>query len=398
VSSFWTISTWGLADALVKSISQRDYVLTQFGGGSGSRGTRTRKEREMAIFRVSFLCCLWAVHVGQVSAQVPPLRHDLSQPAGSGAEAVAFSPDGKLLAVALNEGELRLLETRTGKLLVRLDHKSGPGHYVQSRAMAFSPDGKTLAVGVETYTGILGRILLWDVEDGRALKRRTVLKEKADVVALAFTPDGKTLISAVIRKRRTEREIRLCDIATGKSRLLVRAHDMVLSADGRVLVTASLDEVKVWNPKTNKETASWKIKSAYRRGNLALSPDGKILAIWKSRGGITFWDVATGKRRADLKPLPGVPPMAFSPDGRRFVSTERGPPVPVRKKDLVNGPIVRIMDVATGRELAKYRHGGQFITIAAWSPDGKLIASGDYSDWGHWFASLLLRDVSRLAR
>jgi WD40 repeat protein len=127
--------------------------------------------------------------------------------------------------------------------------------------------------------------------------------------------------------------------------------------------------------------ASWEVTDLV---GLALSPDGKTVAVASFPvGGITFRDVGSGRARADLKPLPGgTSPMAFSPDGKRFVSVNR---------DRRAVATVTLMDLAAGRDLASYNHSGGHVHVAAFSPDGKLLASGDHDTGGS--ARLLLMEV-----
>lgn len=111
----------------------------------------------------------------------------------------AFAPDGKKLAVAFSQSEMRLLDPATGKLLGTL---KGPAKGVQP--VAFSFDGKTLAAG-----GLDGAIVLWDVASGQT--RLTVPAHKGNIYSLAFSPDGKWLVSGG-----EDYTARLWSVATGK--------------------------------------------------------------------------------------------------------------------------------------------------------------------------------------
>jgi tetratricopeptide (TPR) repeat protein len=99
---------------------------------------------------------------------------------------VAFSPDGKVLAMASREGSVLLWDVAAGKLLATLK-----GHSGAVTAAAFSPDGRTLATGGGDHT-----VRLWNVETRRELLQLDAGNvELGSVETLAFSPDGKHLLA-----------------------------------------------------------------------------------------------------------------------------------------------------------------------------------------------------------
>jgi WD40 repeat protein len=97
-------------------------------------------------------------------------------------EDVAFSPDGKTLALASREGSVQLWDVAAGKLLESLK-----GHSGAVTAVVFSPDGRTLASGGTDKT-----VRLWNVATGRELMQLDPGSiELGLVCTLAFSPDGK---------------------------------------------------------------------------------------------------------------------------------------------------------------------------------------------------------------
>jgi WD40 repeat protein len=106
-----------------------------------------------------------------------------AQPRTGPVNTLAFSPDGRLLATAGNDGDITLWDPVS---LRRIGVLAGPVGSVE--ALAFSPDSQTLASGEDNRT-----ILLWDMAT-RSLTA-TLTNGPGTVKALAFTPDGDTLIS-----------------------------------------------------------------------------------------------------------------------------------------------------------------------------------------------------------
>ncbi len=104
-------------------------------------------------------------------------------------EDVAFSPDGKTLALASREGSVQLWDVATGKILEKVK-----GHSSAVEAVVFSPDGRTLASGSGDET-----VRLWNVETRRELMQLN--RGGVDlhhVNSLAFSPDGQHLLVGAI--------------------------------------------------------------------------------------------------------------------------------------------------------------------------------------------------------
>src|SRR5207244_9477435 len=115
---------------------------------------------------------------------------------------VAFSPDSRILATATTDGRVRLLEVATGKLLHLL------GDDVGQNAVAFSPDGRLLAADHGT------EVRLWEVATGKVA--RALGGQGSPVRALAFSADGRRLALGTSSEEDRRAAVELWDVADGK--------------------------------------------------------------------------------------------------------------------------------------------------------------------------------------
>ena len=103
---------------------------------------------------------------------------------------LAFSPDGNLLAVAWSNAKIRLLNGRTGEFITLIDHGlKDEFRGLRAGGIAFSPDSKSLAI-----PGDDGTLILWDLKGGK--KQRTMNCHHGRVDAVAFSKDGQLIATA----------------------------------------------------------------------------------------------------------------------------------------------------------------------------------------------------------
>lgn len=129
---------------------------------------------------------LFSVATGKVIHEfIPPAVTSEASPDDDTTEvinAIAFSPDGKTIAVGSDSGAIKLLDANTRKLKFKL-----PRHGHQVASLAFSPDGMILLSGSYDRT-----VKLWDAASGRLLVTLMILPATTRQANnwIAFTPEG----------------------------------------------------------------------------------------------------------------------------------------------------------------------------------------------------------------
>jgi WD40 repeat protein len=288
-----------------------------------------------------------------------------------GARAVAFSPDGSLLAaVVWNPSSILVWEVASGRRVFQA------GEHIHE-SVCFTPDGRTVVSGCND-----GIIRMWDLANGK--ERERPAEHCARVLAIAFTPDGRSVAT-----RSWDRTIRLWDAATGRARLLIppakeqfqefyqRAPDVLFLPDGRTFLS-------------QQEAHALSLRDAGSGGEVrkfpgldfdistyALSPDGKVLAVrtldkLHDERSVHLLDAATGKELCRLRDPANVyrylgglfgnnGPLRFSPEGKVLASASYNK--------------VRLWEAATGKELYQLEGHHGHIHALTFFPGGRLLGT-----------------------
>jgi RNA polymerase sigma factor (sigma-70 family) len=237
---------------------------------------------------------------------------------------VALAPDGKLAATGARP---RLWDTATGKelaVLIPLKRPAlpppgfqPPPEHVPVRAVAFSPDGSLLATG-----GQDGTVKFWEVakRSERATPKPAAAQPAGAVLALAFRPDGEVLAVAA------GKAVRLWEVASGKELAVCSGHAgpvgaVAFTPDGKTLASASADRsVRLWDAATGKELHRFERHRDWVNA-VAFSPDGKRLASAGKDRTVQLWDVERRELVGTLRGHTGeVRAAVFTPDGKYLLT------------------------------------------------------------------------------
>ena len=331
-------------------------------------------------------------------------RERMAFPTGFPDQRLAFSPDGRRLAVTgvWKSSAVRVFDSETGALLQEM---ALPQTYATA-APTWHPDGERLAVG-----GANGRVYLFHVPDRRML---AVLEGHAqDVIGAVFTPDGDHLLTAS-----WDGTARLWEVATGRL-LLTRVGGFTYDVRGdrprlgyftdrnRSIQFVELADDREFRSFANDLSMGY---GQYR--SAALSPDGRLAAA-ATDDGVRLWDLASGRETTRLSPG-NCHAVAFTPDGGALLTSGAAGllrwPIrvdPTAPNGLVIGP-PRTLDVlvapstfqlaADGRTAAVVSEREQAVAVldaesgavrpfrlynpmasyVAISPDGRWAASGGW--------------------
>jgi WD40 repeat protein len=264
--------------------------------------------------------------------------------------AVAFSPDGAMLASASGDKSLRMYALHDGEPLALLR-----GHHAAVRDLTFNPTGTFIASASADNT-----VRLWGIRQDRNIHP---LEASDDwVLRVAYSPRGDVLAAASVNELTT-----LWDPANQGQLGALGGHGdwvsgLAFSPDGTTLATASYDgTIRFWNVTRRRRMNI--IANGGMIEDIAFAPSGTALAAAMQDGSVRLWSVA---KQTEIGLLNGhdhaVYRVAFSPDGNLLATVG------------ADGKLC-LWNTANFKRCATYdAHEGTAWGVA-FSPDGGLLAT-----------------------
>ena len=317
--------------------------------------------------------------------------------------AAIFSPDGRRVVTAENDGRTRVWDAESGRQLLAMP-EHGVGSNAVARTVGFRPGSDQILVASDD-----GAARLWDAATGKLVL--TIAASKKALRAAAFRPpDGEQILTAGLDKSAA-----LWDGTTGVLKFRLTGHrapieGAAFSPDGHKVVTASEDrQAWVWSA----DTGAPLVKLIGHGGAVygaVFSADGKWILTASDDRTARLWDAETGREVARLSGHEDAVLFAnFSPDGRFIVTTSADrtarlwdarrlgtPGAEVASKFVLRGHTgevrkaaftsdgsrlvttsedrtARVWDVASGQELAVLKGHEQLVSSGVFSPDNLTI-------------------------
>jgi len=319
-------------------------------------------------------------------------------------KAIAFSPDGTLLAVGADDGILRIVESDTGKVKY-----TSPTRNARIEKIAFAPNGKLVATGdsnsqVAVYAvaapnalamvaqgvdsgGVMGvaftadsgavftsggdskaRLIAGPKSDGTPGNATTRLKEftghTGAVAGLAVVGDGSLLVTGG-----DDKSVRVWEAATGKQIRMLQGHlakvtAVAARADGKQIASASDDgSVRVWDLNASDDHRAL-AEAEDSLWAVAFSPDGKRVAAAGADKSIRVYNPETGKLETTLKGAKSpITSLAFLPDSNRLIAAG-------------GDQVVVVWDVEKEKVLKELPGHESAVLSVAVTDEGKLVLSG----------------------
>lgn len=231
-----------------------------------------------------------------------------------------FTPSGQLLATAGDDGLIKLWKRSQNEPLRSFKHSNAV------RGLAFTSDGQQIFAGDRE-----GGLRVWSIDSETPVAEA---QQPGAIYSVALSPDGETLATAG-----TNKTVRLWSAKTLSQRLTLEGHagpvyNLAFHRDGQHLASVGWDKVvRIWDTASGQLVKSWTAHSG-DIWSVAYSPDGSKLATGGHDGAVKMWNSETGKLLSTLLGhKTAIHSVAFDTTGALLASGGRDGSVRIWKTD-----------------------------------------------------------------
>jgi len=296
-------------------------------------------------------------HMEQEGPEASPI--DLYRYTDSGTiRSATFSPDGKSIATASDDGKIHIWDARSGQTAL----KSLPAHNYLVRSMAISSTGTIVVTGLDDCT-----IRVWDPQTGGPVLP-PLRGHRGIVASVDISTDAMLIVSGS-----RDHTVRLWNAITGNAvGRPLQGHEgpvnaVAFSADTHLIASGSDDgTVRVWVVATRQLSSIGVLAYGHPVRTVVFSHDRRIVAAGDRNGSVHLWVTETGRpAREPLLVGGSVDTVVFTPDDVQVLS--------------LAGGMIAVWDVVTGQQILSL-NGDKTGFAAAHSSDIQLIGTANFSD------------------
>lgn len=328
---------------------------------------RARVSRRTVLVGAAGVVAIGSVGIGVFAISQQPPQGQLLVYRGhlSGVNVVAWSPDGKHIASASDDGTVQVWNANDGAQVFTYQSPRG-----RVNAVAWSPNGQRIAsasgVGILTDANNKDNVVqVWNAIDGSNVftyqgHSRALY---GGVNAVAWSLDGSRIASA-------SDDVQVWNASDGSNVLTYKGGSIqgsvdavAWSPDGNRIASDFGDEVLVWNASNGSNICSYRDPVGLE-GAIAWSPDGKRIASSSYDNTVQIWDASDGSSVFTYRGSAGrVDAIPWSLDGKYIASCSH----------YIN--TVQVWNASDGNNVFTYQGHSGGVNAVAWSPDGEKIAS-----------------------
>jgi uncharacterized protein (TIGR03067 family) len=283
-------------------------------------------------------------------------------------QSFSFSPDSARFAVAFMESPVQIWDVAKGEKTAEIEFPNSKGVNFRTHIVAWSPDGKLLAVSMQSD------LKIYSFEDSKWQTSLSKLAKRDDnISALQWVGDNQLLITYA--GYHPPGAVVVIDVPSGETRFEhairfgVTACPAIMASDGKTVAFVSEDNVYIFDASKNKQLHQIPFKAQAKEESnsfiyvLAFSPDGKLLAGAGHNLAIV-WRLGDKSVETVFETVTVAPSILFkfTSDGTKIV---------------VADGFIKVLDAKTGNVLMKNNEGG--LNTSALAPDERVLISNDFN-------------------